>query len=224
MADHPLRPAIDRRLGRPLPHQLPNQTRANPSPINLSPEGRMRYYSQFPEAIPQRRAHSHALLTRPPLTRRCARLACIRPAASVRSEPGSNSQVETILTAEAAFLFLTFEPLHIVVPDRVDQGQFCLSCISLHRKPKPPNSEADTPSSSRSPRSVTCEVRRSYDQAARISLQILAISKSGDKIDRRRPTLVWRNPLQLPQMCPSGPPKRSLRRSVGVAVAPQRRR
>jgi len=28
----------------------------------------MRYYSQFPEAIPQRRAYSHALLTRPPLT------------------------------------------------------------------------------------------------------------------------------------------------------------
>ena len=28
----------------------------------------MRYYSQFPEAIPQRRARSHALLTRPPLT------------------------------------------------------------------------------------------------------------------------------------------------------------
>ena len=26
MADHPLRPATDRRLGRPLPHQLANQT------------------------------------------------------------------------------------------------------------------------------------------------------------------------------------------------------
>ena len=58
---------MDRRLGRPLPHQLPNPTRADPSPINLSPEGRMRYYSPFPVAIPQRRARSHALLTRPPL-------------------------------------------------------------------------------------------------------------------------------------------------------------
>ena len=38
-----------------------------------------------------------------------ARLACVRPAASVRSEPGSNSQVET---AEA--VSLTLEPLHIV--------------------------------------------------------------------------------------------------------------
>ena len=52
VADHPLKPAIDRRLGRPLPHQLSNLTRADPSPINLSPEGRIRYYSPFPEAIP----------------------------------------------------------------------------------------------------------------------------------------------------------------------------
>ena len=68
MADHPLKPAMDRRLGRPLPHQLPNPTRADPSPINLSPEGRMRYYSPFPVAIPQKRVRSHALLTRPPLS------------------------------------------------------------------------------------------------------------------------------------------------------------
>ncbi|CAN0579193.1 unnamed protein product, partial [Ectocarpus sp. 12 AP-2014] len=97
VADHPLKPAIDRRLGRPLPHQLSNLTRADPNPINLSPEGRMRYYSPFPVAIPQIWVRSHALLTRPPLTRRCARLACVRPAASVRSEPGSNSQVESNL-------------------------------------------------------------------------------------------------------------------------------
>ena len=58
---------MDRRLGRPLPHQLPNPTRADPLPINLSPVGLMRYYSQFPRAIPQQRARSHALLTRPPL-------------------------------------------------------------------------------------------------------------------------------------------------------------
>ena len=40
-----------------------------------------------------------------------ARLACIRPAASVRSEPGSNSQVE-----KHKCLTLTFEPLHITWP------------------------------------------------------------------------------------------------------------
>ena len=30
VADHPLRPARDRGLGEPLPHQLPNLTRAHP--------------------------------------------------------------------------------------------------------------------------------------------------------------------------------------------------
>ena len=38
MADHPLRSATDRRLGRPLPHQLANQTQAHPLPINLWPD------------------------------------------------------------------------------------------------------------------------------------------------------------------------------------------
>ncbi len=95
MADHPLRPAMDRRLGRPLPHQLANPTRADPKAINLSPEGDIRYYHQFPGAIPYLEARSHALLTRLPLTRRCVRLACVKPAASVRPEPGSNSHVQS---------------------------------------------------------------------------------------------------------------------------------
>ena len=59
---------MDRRLGRPLPHQLPNPTRADPSAINLSSVELIRYYSQFPGAIPNQRARSHALLTRPPLS------------------------------------------------------------------------------------------------------------------------------------------------------------
>ena len=92
---------MDRRLGRPLPHQLPNPTRADPLAINLSSPASttrelIRYYHQFPDAIPYQRARSHALLTRPPLPLQGARLACVRPAASVRSEPGSNSQVERI--------------------------------------------------------------------------------------------------------------------------------
>ena len=37
MADHPLRSATDRRLGRLLPYQPANQTQAHPSPINLWP-------------------------------------------------------------------------------------------------------------------------------------------------------------------------------------------
>ena len=36
MADHPLRPATDRRLGRPLPHQLANPTSAAPIARGLS--------------------------------------------------------------------------------------------------------------------------------------------------------------------------------------------
>ena len=35
MAVRPLRPATDRRLGEPLPHQPANRTRAHPLPINL---------------------------------------------------------------------------------------------------------------------------------------------------------------------------------------------
>ena len=35
VAVHSLKPATDRRLGKPLPHQLSNQTRAHPVPINL---------------------------------------------------------------------------------------------------------------------------------------------------------------------------------------------
>src|SRR5262245_10553164 len=68
VADHPLRPATDRSLGRPLPHQLANPTRAHPLAINLSPEGLIRYYPKFPWAIPNQRVGSHALLTRLPLS------------------------------------------------------------------------------------------------------------------------------------------------------------
>ena len=47
--------------------------------------------------VPEQRAGSHALLTRAPLgssseNKYLVRLACVRRAASVRSEPGSNSQ------------------------------------------------------------------------------------------------------------------------------------
>jgi hypothetical protein len=56
----------------------------------------MRYYSEFPRAIPRLRANSYVFLTRPPLgvLLHLARLACVRHAASVQSEPGSNSPIE----------------------------------------------------------------------------------------------------------------------------------
>ena len=37
MADHPLRSAIDRSLGEPLPHQLANLTRVHPVPPEFLP-------------------------------------------------------------------------------------------------------------------------------------------------------------------------------------------
>ena len=95
MADHPLRPATDRRLGEPLPHQLANRTRANPSAINLSPlRGLSGISSSFPELF---RTKGHVPTRYSPVCHSriaaSVRLACVKPAASVRSEPGSNSQV-----------------------------------------------------------------------------------------------------------------------------------
>ena len=68
MTGHPLRPVTRRRLGRPLPYQLPDGTQTAPSaPFGLySPES-MSVYPQFPMAIQLRGARSYALLTRPPL-------------------------------------------------------------------------------------------------------------------------------------------------------------
>ncbi|KAH0849764.1 hypothetical protein HID58_096116 [Brassica napus] len=48
--------------------------------------------SRFPAVVPLPRAGSYALLTRPPLeTPLPVRLACVKHAASVHPEPGSNS-------------------------------------------------------------------------------------------------------------------------------------
>ena len=108
MAVHPLRPATDRRLGEPLPHQLANQTRDHLSAHKaLVPKGcpfgtLCGISSRFQLLSPTERQVSHALLTRSPLNLTSldrsriplspVRLACVRHAASVRPEPGSNSQ------------------------------------------------------------------------------------------------------------------------------------
>ena len=108
MAVQPLSPATDRRLGGPLPRQLANQTRGHLSahkalvirgcpPITLCGIS-----SRFQLLSPTERQVPHALLTRSPLNSTSfgrsriplspVRLACVRHAASVRPEPGSNSQ------------------------------------------------------------------------------------------------------------------------------------
>ncbi len=103
MAGRPLRPATDRRLGEPLPHQLANPPSAtpiargpkvprfhpkivcgiNPAFAGLSPTtGHVpMYYSPVRHSPPGAS------------TRAAVRLACVRHAASVQSEPGSNSSV-----------------------------------------------------------------------------------------------------------------------------------
>ena len=79
----PLSAPIRHCLGRPLPYQQADRTRADPkaSSYTLYPAvseetaGTIRYYPRFLGAILNFRARSHALLTRPPLpyAHRCAR-------------------------------------------------------------------------------------------------------------------------------------------------------
>src|SRR5205085_11735999 len=108
VADHPLRPATRLRLGRPLPHQLADATQAPLSvPLaRLSSPGTDSRGTYAVLAVLSDRC--------PPLKGRLptcsspvrrftqgrspflARLACVRPAANVRSEPGSNSPCKRV--------------------------------------------------------------------------------------------------------------------------------
>ena len=95
MADHPLRPANDRRLGGLLPRQQANRTRAPlQATCAFDPRVSCGISDSFPSLSPTRRQ----IPTRYSPVRHCwvtpaVRLACVKHAASVRSEPGSNSQV-----------------------------------------------------------------------------------------------------------------------------------
>ena len=99
VAGRPLRPATDRRLGGPLPHQLPNLPSAAPITRGSceSPAFTLRSYAVlirlspgYPPLLGTFRCITHpfATLEGCPST---VRLACVRHAASVQSEPGSNS-------------------------------------------------------------------------------------------------------------------------------------
>ena len=107
MAVQPLSPATDRRHGGPLPHHLANRTRVHLSAIKsliTSPCENVMLCGitiRFQMLFLSERQVTHALLTRPPLFRYSVgrslrhnfivRLACVKHAASVRPEPGSNS-------------------------------------------------------------------------------------------------------------------------------------
>ena len=100
VAGRPLRPATRHRLGRPSPHQQADRPRAHPPPKNFPPPTmRQEVVSSispgFPELSQSGGQVAHVLLTRSPLipgrNRIIVRLACVKHAASVRPEPGSNS-------------------------------------------------------------------------------------------------------------------------------------
>ena len=97
-AGHALTPATHRCLGEPLPHQQANRMQAPPlTESHLWSEDIIRYYLQFPAAIPDRGVGTYTLLSLPPLSiyrsKLLARLACLIHAANVHSEPGSNPSI-----------------------------------------------------------------------------------------------------------------------------------
>ena len=103
MADHPLRSATDRRLGKPLPYQLANQTRVHPVPPELwyFYHAIKAYYlvlAYLSVCYPcvQGRLPTRYSPVRRSSPKRIARLACVRHAASVHPEPGSNSQIKCL--------------------------------------------------------------------------------------------------------------------------------
>ena len=106
MAGRPLRPATGLSLGEPLPHQLADRTRTPPQAPLRAFRSRTGVQERvcgispsFPGLFPTRGQVVHALRTRAPRQHRPTlrsvgigvRLACVKHAASVRSEPGSNS-------------------------------------------------------------------------------------------------------------------------------------
>ena len=126
MAGHPLRSATDRRLGGPLPHQLANQTRIHlvPSRLftlyhavlcayavlavisNCYPPVRGRLSTRY---SPVRHSVNLASIRKLPLDR-FVRLACVRHAASVHPEPGSNSHVKVYPSSKLSLA--SFKPFY----------------------------------------------------------------------------------------------------------------
>jgi hypothetical protein len=106
----PLRPDTDRSLGEPLPHQLANRTRAplqapglaTPALISVYPNtGCHAVLALLSESYPPLEGrsptrYSPVCHSTHPLRDFRVRLACVRHAASVDSEPGSNSQVKFV--------------------------------------------------------------------------------------------------------------------------------
>jgi hypothetical protein len=98
-AGHALTPATHRCLGEPLPHQQANRMQAPPqTESHLWSGDVIRYYLQFPAAIPDPGVGTYTLLSLSPLStcrsKLLARLACLIHAANVHSEPESNPSID----------------------------------------------------------------------------------------------------------------------------------
>ena len=112
MAGRALTPATRRRLGGPLPHQQADRPRGHPVAADhflVAPCGAARISGishSFPWLFRSTGQVPHVLLTRspvsPPRKADLPRLACVRRAASVRPEPGSNSPLAKPTTVDSA--------------------------------------------------------------------------------------------------------------------------
>ena len=123
MAGRPLRPATDRSLGEPLPHQQANQTQAplqahccfnnclDVEPLHYAVLAQVSLGYSPPEGRLPTRYSPGRHSTHPRRDFR-VRLACVRHAASVDSEPGSNSQSKIlVIQIQIGFDRMTFEKL-----------------------------------------------------------------------------------------------------------------
>ena len=127
MAGHPLRSATDRRLGGPLPHQLANQTRVHPIPPEFFTQGHAApcayavlavisncyppVWGRLPTRYSPVRRSVKKTSIRKFLPFCFARLACVKHAASVHPEPGSNSHVKSLIRSKIAFWLILYRSL-----------------------------------------------------------------------------------------------------------------
>ena len=140
MGDHPLRPPSHRSPGGPLPRQPANGTHAHPFPPKLYPpdHAALRVYgvlirlsAGYPPGMG--RLHTrYAPVRRSPAgiaTPAAPRLACVRPAASVHPEPGSNSPLYR--RSFDAVCFLSPRVLRLAVLYYYIQT-FCYACFPVY--------------------------------------------------------------------------------------------
>ena len=142
MADRPLRPATRRRLGEPLPHQLPDRPRDHPPAADFSSADHavqreypvlIRVSSGYP-GLGGRFLTCYAPVRRCPqliLTEQLLipRLACIKRTANVRPEPGSNSPSKFSMRTDPVSV-LKHRPGVFFIPqkDVVTRGQVLMVC------------------------------------------------------------------------------------------------